>query len=767
VEGIVQGVGFRPFVYALAKRLCLGGYVANDQRGVVIEVEGAQCAISELIGRLRSDAPVLASIERLSIAQTAPLGESEFTIVSSRLAGIRETLIAPDTATCTDCLREIFDPSDRRYRYPFTNCTNCGPRFTIIRDTPYDRAVTTMAGFAMCALCAREYRDPADRRFHAQPICCSYCGPRLRLVDRSGAEVGPHPDPLPAQGERTEKSDPIGVGAGLLKAGYIVAVKGLGGYHLGADAGNEAAVFALRSRKHREDKPFAVMVRDLAAAQRLAFMDETEERVLSSARRPILLVPRRPDAPLAAAVAPENRFVGLMLPYTPLHHLLCAAMGRPIVLTSGNVSDEPIAYEDDDATNRLGTIADFFLTHDRPIHIRTDDSVVRVFCGREMPLRRSRGYAPAPLPLPAPALSPVLSCGGELKNSFCLARGRTAFLSHHIGDLESYLSLRAFIEGIEHFRRLFDIRPQIVVHDLHPEYLSTKYALGLSAVELMAVQHHHAHIAACLADNGERGPVIGVAFDGLGYGVDATMWGGEFLVADLCGFRRAAHFEPVPMPGGAAAIREPWRMALSYLELLYDGDRIAGLDVFRRNRSRWSAVAAAMRAQVNSPMTSSAGRLFDVAAAIAGVRDIVNYEGQAAVEFEQMADVAEPGAYSARISRSDPIRIAGADLIQALVEDVSIATPAEIVSARFHNGMANAIAATCGLLRDEHGLDTVALSGGVFQNAMLLERTFQRLHALGFRVLTHSRVPANDGGIAFGQAAIAAARSHVPDSGGF
>lgn len=743
----MQGVGFRPFIYALAARLGLGGYVANDQRGVIIEVEGTAQAVAELTSRLQSDAPILASVERLSTTQIAARGESEFRVANSRPEGLSHTLIAPDTATCADCLREIFDPSDRRYRYPFTNCTNCGPRFTIIRDTPYDRPFTTMAGFAMCALCAREYHTPADRRFHAQPISCPDCGPRLRLIDRRGKEL---------------VGDPLDTTARLLTDGHIVAVKGLGGYHLAAAAANEAAVSALRSRKHREDKPFAVMAPDIGSARRLAIIDEAEERVLGGARRPIVLVHRRPHALLATAVAPANRFVGLMLPYTPLHHLLCEALGEPIVLTSGNVSDEPIAYRDDDAVERLGAIADFFLTHDRPIHIRTDDSVVHVFREREMPIRRSRGYAPAPLKLPMSARRPILSCGAELKNTFCLARERSAFVSHHIGDLENYRSLRAFTEGIEHFRRLFEISPQLVVHDLHPEYLSTKYALELRGVELMAVQHHHAHIAACLADNAEHGPVIGVAFDGLGYGADSTMWGGEFLIADLRGFERVAYFEPLPMPGGAAAIRQPWRMALAYLDQLYGDEPPSGLDVVQRNRGRWSAVAAAMRARVNSPLTSSAGRLFDAAAAITGNRDQVNYEGQAAVEFEQMADLTERGAYRAGIARSDAIRISGADLVRALVDDIRARTPREIVAARFHNGMAQVISTVCDIIRGEHGLSTVALSGGVFQNALLLDRVSRGLQMNGFRVLTHSCVPANDGGIALGQAAIAAARDCAP-----
>ncbi len=738
----MQGVGFRPFVYALAARLKLGGYVANDQRGVSIEIEGPSHQIERFICGLRNEAPILASIERIAIADIAALGEARFTIADSRAQGPRHTLIAPDTATCADCLREIFDPADRRYRYPFTNCTNCGPRFTIIRDVPYDRPATTMAAFAMCALCAREYHDPSNRRFHAQPICCPRCGPRLRLIDRAGKEI---------------RGDPIDAAARLIAAGYIVAVKGLGGYHLAAAAANETAVGALRARKHREDKPFAVMAADLGSARQLGLLDEAEERSLAAGRRPIVLVRRRPDARLAASVAPNNRFVGLMLPYTPLHHLLCERLGQPFVLTSGNLSDEPIAYDDDDAVERLGGIADFFLTHDRPIHIRTDDSVVRVHGGRELPIRRSRGYAPAPLSMPISARRPLLSCGAGLKNTFCLMRERSAFVSHHIGDLENYRSLRAFADGIDHCRRLFEIDPQVVAHDLHPEYLSTRYAMDLRGVELLAVQHHHAHIAACLADNGEQGPVIGVAFDGLGYGADRTFWGGEFLVAGFDDFRRVGHFESVPMPGGAAAIRQPWRMALAYLDSIY-GAEVPDLEVFRRNRAQWNGVRAAMRAGVNSPLTSSAGRLFDAVAAIAGIRDAVNYEGQAAIEFEQIADHREKGAYCVEVFGSETIRIAGAGLVRAAVDDLRAGAAPGIVAARFHNAIAQAIVSVCEIIRDASGLNAVALSGGVFQNLLLLQRASQRLRARGFRVLTHSRVPANDGGIALGQAAIAAAR---------
>ncbi|HWB70754.1 MAG TPA: carbamoyltransferase HypF, partial [Egibacteraceae bacterium] len=652
VEGIVQGVGFRPFVHLLATRLGLGGLVGNDARGVFIEVEGDQPTIDRFLVALRAEAPPLAVVEHVAAEAVPARGERGFTIVDSETGGQRQVLISPDTATCADCLRELFDPTDRRYRYPFVNCTNCGPRFTIIRDVPYDRPQTTMAGFPLCRDCAREYHDPTDRRFHAQPVCCPACGPTLRLTDAGGSD---------------RPGDPIGVTADLLRAGRVLAIKGLGGYHLAADAECQPAVLALRSRKHREDKPFAVMVADAAQARRLCAVDVTEERLLTSARRPIVLLRRRPEAAVAEALAPGNRFLGLMLPYTPLHHLLAAELGGPFVLTSGNVSDEPIAYRDADAFERLSGIADCFLTHDRPIHVRADDSVTRSWGGGEMVLRRSRGYVPQPVLVASAFPRPVLACGAELKNTFCLAKGRHAFVSHHIGDLENYETLRSFVEGIEHFGRLFDVSPRVVAHDLHPEYLSTKYALDLDGVDLVGVQHHHAHVASCLADNAEAGPVLGVAFDGLGYGPDATLWGGEFLRADLVGFDRLAHLETVPMPGGAAAIKQPWRMAAAWLDLAYQGDVPADLDVVHRNEGRWGDVVAVARSGVNAPLTSSAGRLFDAVAAIVGVRDSINYEGQAAVELEQRADPTERGRYRAGVDGEGPLRLRGSDLLRAVV----------------------------------------------------------------------------------------------------
>lgn len=705
VVGVVQGVGFRPFVHQVAGRLGLSGFVGNDVHGVFAEVEGAPPEVERFVRALEAEAPPLAVVDDVRVREVPAVGGAGFRIVGSPRGGGADTLISADCATCDDCLRELADPGDRRFRYPFVNCTNCGPRFTIVRGVPYDRPRTTMAAFAMCAECKQEYEDPADRRFHAQPVCCPACGPALRFEPGGG-------EPIPAAAE-------------ALRDGAVVAVKGLGGYHLAVGARHEEGARRLRQRKHREDKPFAVMVADLAQARELAEVDGAAERALTGRRRPIVLLPKK--AGLAAAVAPGNRRIGLMLPYTPLHHLLLERTG-PIVLTSANVSDEPIVYRDEDL-GRLDGIADAVLRHDRAIHVRTDDSVVRISRGAAQLQRRSRGYAPEPVRLETK--QHLLGCGAELKNTFCLAKGRHAFVSPHIGDLENYETLKAFTEGIEHFKRLFAIDPVLVAHDLHPEYLSTKYALEQD-VELLGVQHHHAHVAACLADNGEDGPVLGVAFDGTGFGPDGTIWGGEFLLADLAGYQRLSHLRPVAMPGGAAAIRQPWRMAASYLDEL---GRPAREDIVRLKRSG-----------LNSPLTSSAGRLFDAAAALLGVRESITYEGQAAIELEQLADPAERSAYRARV---DDV-VHGEDLIAALLDDDG---PRATRAARFHNGVADAIVRTCDRFRDHS--TTVALSGGVFQNVLLLDRTVELLEQHGFRVLTHRNVPTNDGGISFGQVAVA------------
>jgi hydrogenase maturation protein HypF len=751
VEGTVQGVGFRPFVHSLARRLGLGGVVGNDSGGVFAEVEGSPSAVRKFILALENEAPPLARIDRITTRNIAPNGSDSFAIAPSRPGGARRTLVSADTATCADCLAELADPADRRFGYPFINCTNCGPRFTIVRDVPYDRPLTTMAGFTMCAPCAAEYHDPADRRFHAQPTCCPACGPALWLAGPGGGPVA----------DRTAGEQPLDGAAELIRRGRVLALKGLGGWHLAADAADEDAAAALRARKHREDKPFAIMVADLAAARRLCEVDEASAALLASPRRPIVLMTRRAGTSVAPSVAPRNRQLGIMLPYTPLHHLLLAAAGCPIVLTSGNVSDEPIAYRDDDALARLAAIADAFLGHDRAIHIRADDSVARAVAGREMLLRRSRGYAPEPVAVRPAFRRPVLACGAELKSTFCLAKEHHAFVSQHIGDLENAETLRSFTDGIEHFRRLFDIEPQLIAHDLHPEYLSTKYAVDLAdetGLDLVGVQHHHAHIASCLADNETGGPVIGVAFDGTGFGADGTIWGGEFLVAGLADFARGGHLAHVPMPGGTAAIRQPWRMAAAYLGAAYPEGMPGGLDVTARHERQWADVARLARRGVHAPATSSAGRLFDAAAALLGVRDTVNYEGQAAIELEQLADVHEPGSYRARIEPGEPFAARGADLIAAIVTDLRAGVAREVIAARFHRGVITLIEEGCALLRERSGLEVVALSGGVFQNLLLLNGTVSRLESLGFRVLVHSGVPCNDGGISLGQAVVAAAQ---------
>ncbi|WP_248966035.1 carbamoyltransferase HypF [Sphaerisporangium perillae] len=779
VDGVVQGVGFRPFAHRLATGLGLCGVVGNDEHGVFIEVEGASSAVDEFVRAVRDRPPPLAVVDRVTTRRIPVTGEPGFGIAPSTGAGRGRALISPDVATCADCLRELSDPADRRYGYPFINCTACGPRFTIVLASPYDRAATTMASFPMCGACAEEYHDPGSRRFHAQPLCCAACGPRLRLLDASPLEI---------------PGDPLEAAAALLRQGRILAVKGIGGYHLAVRAGDERAVTALRARKHREDRPFALMAPDLASARRLCAIGPEEEGLLTGRRRPIVLLRRRADAEVAPSVAPGAGSLGVMLPYSPLHHLLLRHLPEPIVLTSGNLSDEPIAYADETAFKRLDGVADVFLTHDRPIHTRTDDSVVRVFRGRELPIRRSRGYVPAPSPLADDLPRPVLGCGAELKHTFCLAEGRRAFVSHHIGDLENYETLRSFAEGAGHFERLFGIRPEVVAHDLHPEYLSTKYALEREGVDLVGVQHHHAHIASCMADNGTAGRVIGVAFDGLGYGPDGTLWGGEFLVADLAGFRRAGHLAAVPMPGGAAAIRQPWRMAAAYL-----GSRVPeALGVRARNAARWDAVVAMAERGVNAPATSSMGRLFDAVAVLTTGRDEVTYEGQAAIELEQIADPGEHRAYPCRIldaartpdedsggpaarrPHEDPggytvtagdvggytvspggpgaFAVAGRDLVEAVLEDARAGVAAPLISARFHNGVARLIVAGCLRVREHTGLPVVALSGGVFQNLFLLERASALLEEQGFTVLVHTRVPPNDAGISLGQVAVAGAR---------
>ena len=740
VEGTVQGVGFRPYVYRLARDERLGGWVRNDERGVVLEVEGAPDAVERFLARLPREAPPLAAVEHVRSCTLGCLGERDFLIVESARRGAADAPVAADSATCDACLAELRDPADRRYRYPFVNCTDCGPRFTIVRGVPYDRARTTMAGFAMCAACRAEYEDPLDRRFHAEPNACPACGPRARLLDADGAEDG--------------RGDAVAAAAAALRGGAIVAVKGIGGYHLACRAGDEAAVAALRARKRREDRPFALMVADRDAARALVVLTAAEEARLAGRDRPIVIAPRQPGARVAAAVAPGMRELGVMLPYSPLHHLLLADAGTPLVMTSGNVSDEPIAYRDADALERLAGLADRFLVHDRPIETRTDDSVLR----GPLVLRRSRGRVPASLPLPVPAERPVLACGAELKSTFCLARGGRAWVGHHIGDLQDWATLASYREGIAHFERLFAVAPQVIAHDLHPDYRSTAYALDRDAAAHVAVQHHHAHLAACLAEHGETGPAVGAIFDGSGLGTDGTVWGGELLCGGLDGFERAGHLWPVRLPGGDAAVREPWRMACAWLTAA-DVEPPAAL-VARVGPARWAAVAALVRSGTAAPATTSAGRLFDAVAALCGLRDAVTYEGQAAVELEAAVDPGERGAYPLPVVERDAALVLDARAtIAAVADDVRAGAAAGVIAARFHHALAGATATAAALVAERRGLGTVVLSGGVFQNRVLLAGTAERLGRAGLRVLVPERLPANDGGIAFGQAAVAAART--------
>ncbi|MGI8421196.1 MAG: carbamoyltransferase HypF [Gaiellaceae bacterium] len=701
VTGIVQGVGFRPFVYGLARRHALAGFVLNDGGGVLVEVEGRPEQLDAFTVALRAEAPPLARVEGIRSEVRPAQGEREFAIVASRPSG-RSALIPADVATCDNCLRELFNPADRRYRYPFVNCTNCGPRFTIVRGVPYDRALTTMAGFPLCADCRREYEDPTDRRFHAEPVCCAACGPQLSLPLERAVE--------------------------LLREGAIMAVKGLGGWHLACDAADEDAVARLRARKHREDKPFALMTTE---PRLLAEVDEDEAELLESHRRPIVLLRRRDGAPVAEAVAPGSPWLGVMLPYTPLHHLLLADFGAALVMTSGNRSDEPIAFGDEEARERLDGIADAFLGHDRPIHRRCEDSIVRA----AFPIRRSRGFAPDAVPLPIDAARPILAVGAELKSTFCVARGGDAFLSPHLGDLNTESAYRAFRTDIELYLDMLGARAETIAHDLHPEYLSTKWALEQDA-ELVGVQHHHAHAAACLAEHGEPGEALALVFDGTGYGTDGTLWGGELLRCDLAGFERLAHLTAVPLPGGEAAIREPWRMAAIYLEL-------AGRPV---PFERWPLVRESLR--VNAPLSSGMGRLFDAAAALLGLRETVTFEGQAAVELELLAAETEAEPYAWRFGD-------GAELIAAMHDDLEAERSPSEIAAAFHETIAVASAAACAEVGEPR---TVVLSGGSFQNLRLLESTRRNLERLGFRVLSHRLVPPNDGGISYGQAAVAAAR---------
>ncbi len=765
ISGIVQGVGFRPFVYNLASRLELSGWVRNTSAGVDIAVDGPQEALDEFVRALRDEAPPLSRIDEFSASLGKPSGFRGFEILHSETIPDAFQPISPDVAVCGDCLRELFDPRDRRYRYPFINCTNCGPRFTIIQDIPYDRPKTTMSRFPMCPDCAREYADPADRRFHAQPVACPVCGPRVWLERHNR--------------DRLERiagdDDAIRQVRELISGGHIVAVKGLGGFHLACDATNAEAVSELRRRKLRVDKPFALMMLDMQTVEQHCLVDAAERELLESVARPIVLLRRRPASRVAREVAPGQDWIGVMLPYTPLHYLLFAdtlagthALLPPLVMTSGNLSEEPIATDNEEARRRLGPLADGFLMHDRDIYIRCDDSVVRVVEPAApaepaiYPLRRSRGYAPFPVKLPW-QVAPLLAAGAELKNTFCITNRNYAFLSHHIGDMENYETLQSFEHGVTHFEQLFRVKPEAIVYDLHPNYLASRYAVQRAQrenLEAIGVQHHHAHVAACMAEHGldGSGPVIGVAFDGTGYGDDGAIWGGEFLIADYLGYERRLHLEYFRLPGGDAAIRHPARIALALLwSLGMDWDpRLASFRDFEP--AELSTIRTQLERGLNAPNTSSMGRLFDAAAALAGVRQKVNYEAQAAIEFEALASPGVDGEYSFVVGeRAVVVKPA----LEALLADVFSGVPKSIISARFHNGLARMVVDASARIRLETGLNDVVLSGGVWQNITLLRRTLSLLRDSGFRVYIHRAVPANDGGLALGQDAIAAQRLRV------
>ncbi len=758
IRGAVQGVGFRPFVYRLATEMGLPGWVLNSTQGVFLEVEGSAAELETFLLRIEREKPPRSFIQSLEYSFLDPVGYATFEIRHSDGSGDKTALVLPDIATCSDCVREIFDSTNRRYRYPFTNCTNCGPRFTIIEALPYDRPNTTMKRFVMCDECRTEYEDPRDRRFHAQPNACPRCGPHLELWDAGGKVLASHHDALLEAAE-------------AIRRGWIVAVKGLGGFHLLVEARNEEAVVRLRQRKHREEKPFALMYPTLELIKEHCEVSELEERLLLSPESPIVLLRRKsaishPSLAVAPSVAPGNPYLGIMLPYTPLHHLLMAELGFPVVATSGNLSDEPICTDEQEALRRLAGIADLFLVHDRPIARHVDDSVVRVVMGRELVLRRARGYAPLPVTtcgvlhqsVSEDVASSILAVGGHLKNTIAVSVGPQVFVSQHIGDLETAEAFEAFQRVIESFRRLYSLRLSAVACDAHPDYLSTHYAQR-NGLPVLSVQHHYAHVLACMAENELKPPVLGVAWDGTGYGLDGTIWGGEFLQVIERSFRRVGHLRTFRLPGGEKAIKEPRRTAIG---LLYE---IFGEDVFALTElapvkalspEERTILRTMLRRKINAPVTSSVGRLFDAVAALVGVRQVVRFEGQAAMELEFALDgVQTEEAYPLRIDEPSPSEIVVdyEPMIRSILGDLSAGRSLGVISAKFHNALVEAIVTVAHRIGEER----IVLTGGCFQNTYLTERAVRRLQREGFRPYWHQRIPPNDGGIALGQV-VAAAR---------
>jgi hydrogenase maturation protein HypF len=746
VKGVVQGVGFRPFIYQLATKHNLKGWVCNTSGDVKIEIEGEVKDIEQFLVGLREQAPPLSHIEDITVTQGSPANYEKFEIRHSIAEEGKYQLVSPDIATCAECLQEILNPEDRRYRYPFTNCTNCGPRFTIIADIPYDRPNTTMNRFQMCPECQQEYDDPLDRRFHAQPNACPKCGPQLELAD--------------ARGNSVTCDDAIGKTSQLLRQGQIIAVKGLGGFLLACDATSQAAVNRLRQRKNRPAKPLAVMVSSLDEVRRHCYVNNEEKKLLTSPGSPIVLMKWKTNSTITPAVAPDLKYLGVMLPYTPLHHVLLRETSLPLVMTSGNISEEPIAKDNDEALRRLGGIADYFLMHNRDIYARYDDSVTIVERGVPQFARRARGYAPYPIHLNHKSRQ-ILGCGAEEKNTFCLTRDNFAFLSQHIGDMENLETMEHYTNTISLYKKLFRIEPKIIAHDLHPEYLATKYAKELALkdnIRLVPVQHHHAHIASCMADNSLEAPVIGVAFDGTGYGTDGNIWGGEFMVADYENFTRMGHLEYLPLPGGTMAIKKPYRTAIGYL-LSLGVDLNQGLILIKQvDPLEIDIIKSQIEKNLNSPLTSSCGRLFDAVSALIGVRSEIEYEAQAAIDLEMLAydEAGETSSYPFTVIESDGMSIIKLqDLFAAIVSDLQGKTPTARISARFHNTIARLIAEVCKTISSKTGLTQVALSGGVFQNRLLLRKAIILLESGGFEVFTHRQVPCNDGGVSLGQVVIA------------
>ncbi len=763
IQGAVQGVGFRPFVYRLAADLNLAGWVINDTSGVVIEVEGSDAALAQFADRVIADRPPLSVIRAVDVAWLDPVGYAGFDIRHSHSQGAKTVQVLPDIATCPECLADIGDPGNRRFQYPFTNCTNCGPRFTIIEALPYDRPNTTMRVFEMCPACAAEYTDPLNRRFHAQPNACPVCGPAVALLVRRGADERWD---VASRGE-----DAIRGAAEALRGGQTIAAKGLGGFHLMVDARNAEAVARLRERKPRRDKPFALMVHDLAQARALCDVSPEAEALLSSPEAPIVLLPARPDAPVAPNVAPETANLGIMLAYTPLHHLLLAEIGFPIVATSGNLADEPICIDNDDALSRLGDIADAFLVHNRPIVRHVDDSIAWLPDATPRLLRRARGYAPLPVLLPRPGPT-ILAVGAHLKNTVALSVGRQAFISQHIGDLETVEALGAFERVIADFLQLYEAEPTAIAHDMHPGYISTEWARsitghGMRAPEVarVPVQHHHAHLAACLADAGVEGPALGVTWDGTGYGPDGVIWGGEFLLGDAEGYRRVAHLRPFRLPGGDAAVRQPRRVALALLWETY-GDAAFAMQpaLPLASPDEHSLFGAMLQRGVNAPLTTSAGRLFDGIAALLGLHREVTFEGHAAMALENIADASERGAYDIGLALPEADGATVLDwrpLIAAVVADIGKGADPGVMAARFHNALVAAAVQVAALV----GEPRVALTGGCFQNRLLVRRMAEALTGAGMEVVQHRQVPPNDGGISLGQIAVAAAQLAQPEPG--